>query len=95
MPVSQLDGGHVVYTLFGRKAHWIARAFVVIAILLVAIYGHWSWSPMILLVLFIGPDHPPTRDDSVPLGRVRTILGFAAILIPVFCFPIRLLIVPS
>lgn len=95
IPVSQLDGGHVAYTLFGRKAHWLARLIVVLAIFQVVYTGHWTWSLMILLVLFIGPDHPPTRDDSVPLGRVRTVIGFAAILIPVFCFPIRLLIVPS
>ncbi len=95
LPVSQLDGGHVVYTLFGRKAHWIARTFIVSAILMVAISGRWTWIPMILLVLFIGPDHPPTRDDHVALGRVRTVLGFAAMLIPVFCFPVRLMIIPS
>jgi hypothetical protein len=95
MPVSQLDGGHVVYTLFGRKAHWIARGLVVLAIVMVAVFGQWRWSPMILLVLFIGPDHPPTRDDTVPLGRLRTVLGWLAILIPVLCFPLRLIIVPG
>lgn len=95
MPVSQLDGGHVVYTLLGRKAHWVARIFIITVIALVAFTGHWRWSPMILLVLFIGPDHPPTRDDSVELGRVRMVLGFTSILIPILCFPIRLMIVPA
>ncbi|MFW6169028.1 MAG: site-2 protease family protein [Planctomycetota bacterium] len=94
MPVSQLDGGHVIYTLFGRKAHWIARTFVVTAILMVVVSGRWEWSAMILIVLLIGPDHPPTRNDNMPLGRVRTILGISAILIPVFCFPLRLIILP-
>mgnify|MGYP001418910827 CR=1 FL=1 len=26
---------------------------------------------MILLLLLIGPDHPPTTDDSIPLGGIR------------------------
>jgi Zn-dependent protease len=94
IPVSQLDGGHVSYALLGRKAHWIARLIVVLAVFQVVISGTWSWTLMILLVLFIGPDHPPTRDDNVPLGRTRIALGCASILIPVFCFPLRLLIFP-
>jgi hypothetical protein len=41
---------------------------------------------MALLVVFIGTDHPPTRDDSVPLGWFRKGLGLVSLLIPVFCF---------
>ena len=37
---------------------------------------------MIALVLLIGTDHPPTRDDTVKLGWFRTILGYASLLIP-------------
>ncbi len=95
IPVSQLDGGHVSYALMGRKAHWIARVIVLAAILHVAISGRWAWTLMIVLVLFIGPDHPPTKNDRAPLGWIRVVLGFAAILIPVFCFPLRLLIFPD
>jgi membrane-associated protease RseP (regulator of RpoE activity) len=95
LPVSQLDGGHVIYTLFGKRAHWVARAFMLLAIAFVAISQQWSWTLMIALVLFIGPDHPPTQDDRVPLGPVRTVLGYLAILIPVFCFTPRLFVFPS
>jgi len=95
IPVSQLDGGHVAYTLLGRRAHWIARLIIVLAIVQIVVTQRWTWSLMIVLVLFIGPDHPPTRDDRVPLGRTRTIVGFTSILIPIFCFPVRLLIFPG
>ncbi len=95
LPVSQLDGGHVMYTLFGKKAHWVARGLVVLAVFMVLAFGQWRWSLMILLVLFIGPDHPPTSNDNMTLGRARTIIGCCATLIPIFCFAPRLIIIPG
>ena len=91
LPVSQLDGGHVTYALFGRAAHWIARLFMLGAFAymsFVAIYYHIlpSWILMAILVMFLGTSHPPTADDSVPLGWFRTALGCASLLIPIFCF---------
>ena len=41
---------------------------------------------MVALVLLIGTDHPPTRDDSVKLGWFRTVLGISCLAIPLFCF---------
>ncbi len=87
LPVSQLDGGHVLYTLFGKRAHWIARGFMILAIAYIVYNKAWAWSLMVLLVLLIGTDHPPTRDDSVPLGWFRTALGLASLAIPLLCFP--------
>lgn len=95
LPVSQLDGGHVVYTLFGKRAHWVARGFMLLAIGFVLVSRQWNWTLMIALVFFIGPDHPPTQNDRVPLGRVRTVVGCLAILIPVFCFAPWLFIFPG
>jgi hypothetical protein len=97
MPVSQLDGGHVIYALFGRGAHWVARLFMLfvfgyMAVALYLFHAFPTWLLMAMLVLLIGTDHPPTRDDSVRLGWFRILLGAASLLIPVFCFapnPIR------
>ena len=88
MPVSQLDGGHVIYTLFGRRrALFIARTFVFAAIALIVCYDAFIWMIMLLLVILIGTDHPPTRDDHIPLGPVRTTIGLMSLVIPVLCFP--------
>src|SRR5206468_2602920 len=75
LPVSQLDGGHVIYGLFGRRAHLIARAFVVFAIASIVYFELYNMIAMFVLVLLLGVDHPPTRDDSVRLGWGRTLLG--------------------
>lgn len=94
LPVSQLDGGHVIYTLFGKWSHWIARAFMVTVIALVVydirVWG--IWLVMVFLVLLMGADHPPTRDDTVKLGWQRVALGFTSLAIPLLCFPPRALI---
>ena len=91
VPVSQLDGGHVTYALFGRWAHWFARAFMLSAFVYMAVmyYGYGQppmWMLMAVLVLLMGTDHPPTRDDRVPLGWFRVVLGLASLAIPIFCF---------
>jgi membrane-associated protease RseP (regulator of RpoE activity) len=86
LPISQLDGGHVIYGLFGRKAHLVARTFLVSAIAAIIIFQQYNWSIMLILVILLGVDHPPTRDDNVPLGPVRRVVGALSLLIPVFCF---------
>jgi len=91
LPVSQLDGGHVTYALFGRWAHWLARGlmaavFVYMGFMLVFYRQEPTWILMAVLVLIIGTDHPPTSDDSVKLGWARIALGLASLAIPVLCF---------
>jgi membrane-associated protease RseP (regulator of RpoE activity) len=86
LPISQLDGGHTAYTLFGRKAHWLARAVVATGVASMVWNQQFQYGAMLLMVMFIGLDHPPTSDDAVPLGRVRTVVGLASLLIPIFCF---------
>jgi membrane-associated protease RseP (regulator of RpoE activity) len=92
MPVSQLDGGHIIYCLFGRRAHWIARTFMVLTIATMVFLGVYQMSLMVGLILLIGVDHPPTSNDRIPLGIGRQVLGLASLIIPVLCLtlePIR------
>jgi membrane-associated protease RseP (regulator of RpoE activity) len=86
LPISQLDGGHVIYGLFGRSSRLVARAFLIAAILFVVLGDHYNWTVMLVLVIMLGVDHPPTRDDNVALGWWRRILGLASLGIPVLCF---------
>lgn len=86
LPVSQLDGGHVSYTLFGPYARWLARGFMLAAMLFIVWTESYNWTLMLILVLLMGTDHPPTADDRVKLGPLRYGLGLVSLLIPVFCF---------
>jgi membrane-associated protease RseP (regulator of RpoE activity) len=91
LPVSQLDGGHVVYALFGRDAYKIARAFTIVAIAYVVLNLEQAaiWTPMLILVIIMGIHHPPTADDTVEMDDFRWILGVASMAIPVLCFPLE------
>ncbi len=92
MPISQLDGGHIVYALFLRKGQWIARGFLLFAIVLIVVREAYMWSLMVVLVTMLGVDHPPTANDRVKLGWFRTTLGMLSLSIPFLCFPARGLI---
>jgi len=86
IPVSQLDGGHVSYALFGRRAHWLARGILLAAIAAIVVLGRYNWIAMVVIVALMGTDHPPIRDDGEPLGLGRTLLGLASLLIPIVTF---------
>ena len=87
MPIGQLDGGHITYTLFGKKAHWIAQATIVFAIAYMVYHNNFMLILMVVLLLLMGPNHPPTRDDRVAIGPFRYGLGLASLTIPFLCFP--------
>ncbi len=87
IPVGQLDGGHVTHCLFGRYAWLVAECMIVAAIAFMVWRGIPHLAIMVLLLLIMGTRHPPTRDDRVPLGRVRIALGLLSLTIPVLCFP--------
>ena len=80
IPIGQLDGGHILYALLLRRAHLIAQLLLVAAAIAVVVWGYWGWSLMIFLLMLMGPVHPPTANDNVPLGTARTVLGWACLL---------------
>lgn len=86
MPMSQLDGGHVIYALFGERSKWLARAVLLGAIGAIIVTGRTNWTLMVVLVTLIGVDHPPVRDEGGPIGWPRTVLGLLSLLIPVLTF---------
>jgi membrane-associated protease RseP (regulator of RpoE activity) len=91
MPISQLDGGHVIYALFLGRSRVIARGFLLATITYIIVTGQVTWILMVVIITFIGVDHPRTSDDTVPLGSMRTLLGILSLVLPVLCFtPFRL-----
>ena len=96
IPVSQLDGGHVTYTMFGKPAHWIARIFMLVWVLTMVfeLTSRLLWL-MPLLILLMGTDHPKTSDDSIELGWGRKTLGLLSLSIPFLCFAPKFILLPG
>ncbi|MCE5267626.1 MAG: site-2 protease family protein [Planctomycetaceae bacterium] len=88
LPVSQFDGGHVAYALLGKRSYVLARGLIVAAIVGMVVWDSYFWILMFLLVVLLGPDHPPTADDRTRLGWPRVLIGWASLLIPILCFPL-------
>ena len=79
LPIGQLDGGHILYGLLRTKAHKVATLLLLAAVVAVIWYRLWGWTLMLVLLMLMGPVHPPTANDEVPLGPVRTVLGWLAL----------------
>lgn len=74
LPIGQLDGGHILYTLLPRYAYPVSLALLAAAAVAVVVGGYWQWSLLILLLALIGARHPPTANQT-PLSRGRQLLG--------------------
>ncbi len=85
LPISQLDGGHVVHAVFGRKSKYVAgAAFLCLAA--VTLMGGYSYALFLILLWFMGVKHPPTMNDDVSLGASRQKLAVALLVVFVLCF---------
>lgn len=109
LPVGQLDGGHTVFALFGEKARYINQAAIgVLALFAIAslapvqavlpmaervgFNGWFIW--LLLIMMVIGPYHPPALDDVTRLDVRRRLVGYAVIVIFILTFvpvPMRMM----
>lgn len=94
IPVGQLDGGHIIFGLFGEKVHKIIShiALLVLAILGIAglldayagIHLGFGWAGWfiwgMILVFVIKPKHPPVPEIA-KIGTFRILLGIITIII--------------
>ena len=85
LPLSQLDGGHISYAVFGKKSRYVAFGVFGLLVLAMAINGP-QYILLLALVWFAGLAHPPTLDDRIELGRGRRILAVILLVIFFLCF---------
>jgi membrane-associated protease RseP (regulator of RpoE activity) len=85
LPIGQLDGGHILYSIAGDWHKWLSRIFVIALVPVAIFYRDPAWLLWAVLLLFIGLRHPAIFDSTV-LDSGRKRLGWLALIIFVLCF---------
>jgi membrane-associated protease RseP (regulator of RpoE activity) len=87
-PIGQLDGGHISYAVLGRRSTAVTLASIGVAILLTFFSMSWLvWTFLLVaMTLVMGPRHPRTIDEDIPLDHTRVWLAVLALVIFVLCF---------
>ena len=87
-PIGQLDGGHISYAALGARSTNLTLWGVTVVVGLTFVSLSWLlWAVMMVaMLLVLGPRHPRTLDDHVPLDGRRRRIALATAAIFVLCF---------
>jgi membrane-associated protease RseP (regulator of RpoE activity) len=87
LPVGQLDGGHILYSLVGDKHRLLSRLFIAVLVP-IGFFFWYGWLFWALILLIFGMRHPAVYDSS-PVGLARVKLGWIALAIFALCFTVQ------
>lgn len=86
LPIGQLDGGHILYSIFGERGHrWFSTLFI--GVLVVLGYFYWAWWAWAVVMFFLGRRHPLIYDQT-PVPRNRIVLGIVAFVLFLLCISV-------
>ena len=79
IPAGQLDGGHVLYAVFGRRVRKVFPFILAVTLLLGFFWsGWWLWS---FIIFLIGRSHAEPLDQITQLGSTRKWIALAMLVI--------------
>jgi membrane-associated protease RseP (regulator of RpoE activity) len=84
LPIGQLDGGHVIYGLAGRRQ--AVLGWLALGVLLVLGFQSAMWWVFAALGFIMGVAHPPTLNDQKPPSLAARTMGWIALIILVVSF---------
>ncbi len=90
IPAGQLDGGHVLYSLVGRRANFLLPIILGGLVLLGFVWpGWWLWA---FLIFLLGRFHAEPLDQITPLDPPRQAIAVLGLLVFILVFtPVPLL----
>ena len=74
LPLGQLDGGHIVYALFGKRSRTIFSITLAVMAFITIFYNP-GWGFLLILIVLFGFKHPPPFDDTTPVDWRRKVIG--------------------
>lgn len=85
IPAGQLDGGHMLYVLFGRKTATRIFPFVLAGLVMLGLgwSGWWLW---VVLIYFIGRAYAEPLDQITQLDPPRRLLAVLALILFLLTF---------
>jgi membrane-associated protease RseP (regulator of RpoE activity) len=93
IPAGQLDGGHMLYVLFGRKRAQRIFPFV-LGTLIVLTYFWLGWLLWAGIIFFLGRSYAEPLDEITPLDNRRKALAILALIVFLLTFsPVPLTII--
>jgi membrane-associated protease RseP (regulator of RpoE activity) len=85
LPFGQLDGGHIIYSLFGeRYRNWIYHLFLFFILMALVSFTWVIWA--FLIYFLVKVEHPFVEDAPVPLSKGRKYLGYFMLIALFFIF---------
>jgi membrane-associated protease RseP (regulator of RpoE activity) len=97
LPFGQLDGGHIVYSVLGRRSWYVSAATLGAAMFLTFLSLSWvlMTAMMLVMAIVLGFRHPRILDEHMPLDGRRKLVALFALVMFILCFtpvPISFLI---
>lgn len=86
IPLGQLDGGHVMYALFGNKARLAYIPVLGTLIVITLLFGQTTWLLFFVLLVFLGRFYAVPLEDISPLDNPRRLVAVVALIIFVLTF---------
>lgn len=85
LPIGQLDGGHILYSVIRRRHLALSRVLTMVLVPLGFFY--WTgWLMWAVIMLFLGTRHPRLLNEEIELGSGRKWVAFLSLVIFVLCF---------
>jgi membrane-associated protease RseP (regulator of RpoE activity) len=89
-PIGQLDGGHITYAVLRRPSRWVTLAGLALVAVLIVWFRAYTFTLwlvlLVVMIRFIGWEHPAAEDDELPLDPARLVLAALIVAIFVVCF---------